>query len=52
MEIKVINDRNVRIKIDDWHIDIDDSTGERIIDEYRDATLTKNNEKKWEVYDE
>ena len=51
MEIKVINDRNVRIKIGDWHIHIDDSTGERIIDEHRDATLIKNKDK-WEVYDE
>ena len=52
MEIKVINDKCVQVKIGDWTVDIDDSTGERVISEHRDAMLIKNNEQKWKVYDE
>lgn len=52
MDIKIVNEKSVKIKIGDWHIWIDDSSGERIIDEHRDAMLVKNNKKGWEVYDE
>jgi hypothetical protein len=52
MNIKVINDRVVRVNIGDWHIYIDDSTGEKIIDEHIDAMLIKNNKRKWEIYNE
>ena len=52
MDIKIINDKVIRIKIGDWNVWIDDSTGEKIIDEHRDVTFIKNNKEKWEIYDE
>jgi hypothetical protein len=52
MNIKVINDKVVQVKIGDWTVDIDDSTGERIISEHIDAMLIKNNKQKWEIYNE